>query len=89
MVSLDNENQLLLQEDALISCRRVSIDSHPQILSWLTVHLQPLMAHSIALKMAFPQQMYQVASTALSDPSGASVQNERSAHKSTRLSRHW
>ncbi len=67
MVSLDNENQLLLQEDALISCRRVSIDSHPQILSWLTVHLQPLMAHSIALKMAFPQQMYQVASTALTD----------------------
>ena len=72
MASLDKDNQLLLQEDALISCRKMSIDSHPQILSWLTVHLQPLKARSIALKMAFPEQMYQVTSTPFPQPAEAS-----------------
>ena len=33
-------------------------------LPWLHTHLQPVKACSIALKVAFPEQMYQVASTA-------------------------
>jgi hypothetical protein len=41
----------------------MSIYLRPQILLWLHTHLQPVKARSIALTVAFPEQMCQVAST--------------------------
>ncbi|MFL5624365.1 MAG: hypothetical protein ACJ788_02090, partial [Ktedonobacteraceae bacterium] len=36
---------------------------HPQILPWLRIHLQRVKVRSIALTVAFSDQMYHVAST--------------------------
>jgi hypothetical protein len=41
----------------------MSIYLPPQILPWLRTHLQPVKARSIALMVAFPEQMCQIAST--------------------------
>ena len=55
-----NQNEVLLQEDALIFCCTVSTYLHPQILPWLHIHLQSVKVRSIALTVAFSEQMCQV-----------------------------
>ncbi len=58
-----NQNELFLEEDTLISTYKVSTCPHPQILSWLHIDVQRLKIRSIALTIAFSEQMYQVANT--------------------------
>ena len=58
-----NQNQLLIQEDALISCCRASTYLHPQILPCLNIQLQLVKTRSTALIVTFSEQMCHVAGT--------------------------
>jgi hypothetical protein len=58
-----NQNELPLQEDELMFLLHNEHIFTPSNLPWLHTHLQPVKACSIALMVAFPEQMCQVAST--------------------------
>jgi hypothetical protein len=60
------------------SCCSVSICSHPQILPWLRIHLQPIKARSLALTVAIsrtdvPSSQYRVSKHGLSQPGGTII----------------
>ena len=60
-----NQNKLLLEEDALIFLLQNEHLSTSSNFTWLHVDLQRVKVRSIALIVAFPEQMCQVASTGL------------------------
>jgi hypothetical protein len=58
-----NQNKLLLEEDALIFLLQNEHMSTSSNFTWLHVDLQRVKVRSIALTVAFSEQMCQVAST--------------------------